>query len=87
LDYAEYGRLPQEYSALSQDSFLVPLKKLIDEDKDVPKPAATLFEVIPALLKKPQNTSSKFYLNPYDLSDWLPNAFMTYRRYSGESQT
>lgn len=79
LNYAEFGQLPEDYSISEQQAFIIPLQKLIEEDDDTPNPDATIFEVIPAILKKPKNTSKKIVLNPYDLSDWLPNSFMTYR--------
>jgi ATP-dependent helicase YprA (DUF1998 family) len=75
LDYAQYGKLPDQYAVDKQNEYLLPLNKLISEDNG----RIIDFEVIPALLKKPSNTRNKMYLNPYDLSDWLPNAFMTYR--------
>jgi hypothetical protein len=85
LNYAQYGQLPDEYDNSEQEMFLVPLKKLISEDKDTPQTNPHVkFEVIPAILKKPDNSMTKIYLNPYDLSDWLPNAFMTYRKLSRE---
>lgn len=80
LNYAQFGQLPDNYDDNEQRVYLVPLKKLITEDigdqQVYPKVA---FGVIPAILKKPENTKNMMYLNPYDLSDWLPNAFMTYR--------
>ena len=79
LNYAEFGQLPDDYSISEQQAFIVPLRKLIEEDKDTPNPETVIFEVIPAIRKKPEDTSKKIYLNPYDLSDWLPNSFMTYR--------
>lgn len=78
LNFAQYGQLPDEYDDDAQDTLLAPLKKLIDEDKDSP-PKQVEFEVIPAIRKKPNDTVSKMHLNPYDLTDWLPNTFMTYR--------
>lgn len=82
LDYAQYKRLPEHYSVSKQEGLLVPLLKLIAEDEDVAKSNPRIeFEVIPALLKKPEDSRAKIYLNPYDLSDWLPNAFMTYRSF------
>jgi hypothetical protein len=75
LDYAQFGQLPDDYEASEQDEYLRSLLKLITEDSSTP----IAFEVIPALRKKPDSTKNKMYLNPYDLSDWLPNAFMTYR--------
>lgn len=75
LDYVQYGKLPDEYDVKEQEALLVPLHKLISED-GAHKPIE--FEVNPALLKKPNNTQYKMFLNPYDLSDWLPNTFMTY---------
>lgn len=76
LDFAQFGKLPDEYKPSEQSAFLTPLHKLISEDGS---PKSIEFEVVPALRKKPDDTRSKMYLNPYDLTDWLPNAFMTYR--------
>lgn len=77
LDYAELREYPKEYSESDQKSLLLPLVKLINEDNmDI---NSVQFEVIPALLRKPENLDKKLYLNPYDLTDWLPNAFMTFR--------
>ncbi|MBS3948192.1 MAG: DEAD/DEAH box helicase [Dethiobacter sp.] len=81
LDYAYFGRLPDDYETSKQNEYLLPLLKLITEDGGV-SPLA--FEVIPAMRKKPDNTRNKIYLNPYDLTDWLPNAFMTYRNLVNE---
>lgn len=75
LDFAQFGKLPDGYDARKQAAFLAPLQKLISEDGTS---KYVEFEVLPALRKKPNNTRSKMYLNPYDLTDWLPNAFMTY---------
>lgn len=79
LNYAEFGQLPNDYSISEQQAFIVPLRKLIEEDKDIPNPETTIFQVIPAIRKKPEDTSRKIYLNPYDLSDWLPNSFLKCR--------
>ncbi|MEF2247310.1 DEAD/DEAH box helicase [Paenibacillus sp. IITD108] len=80
INYVEYGQLPDEYDNGEQQAFLVPLQKLIAEDRSITKPNPSIkFEVIPAILKKSENTKTKIFLNPYDLSDWLPNTFMTYR--------
>lgn len=76
LDFAQFGKLPDAYDIREQAELLVPLQKLISED-GTPKPLT--FEVVPALLRKPDNTRSKMYINPYDLTDWLPNTFMIYR--------
>jgi hypothetical protein len=76
LDFAQFGKLPDKYGTCDQDKLLIPLKKLIFEDGNS-KPIQ--FEVIPALLKKPNNTKTIMYLNPYDLTDWLPNTFMAYK--------
>ncbi|MEW6696472.1 MAG: DUF1998 domain-containing protein, partial [Bacillota bacterium] len=85
LNYAELGGLPDEYDVSEQKALLVSLRKLISEDKDTPQPNPPIaFEVVPALLKKPENASTRMFLNPYDLSDWLPNAFMTYRNLISE---
>ncbi len=75
LNYIQFGQIPDDYDSSKQDEYLRPLLKLIIEDGGTPPE----FEVIPALRKKPDNTKSKMYLTPYDLTDWLPNAFMTYR--------
>lgn len=84
LDYAQYGQMPDEYNSFEQKIYLAPLLKLISEDSGSPetKPKVA-FEVIPALRKKPNNTKGNLYLNPYDLSDWLPNAFLSYRELTG----
>lgn len=85
LNYAVLRELPNEYSADEQQTLLVPLQKLIAEDSGTSQPKSPVrFEVVPAILKKPENTRSRIYLNPYDLSDWLPNAFMTYRNLISE---
>jgi len=82
LDYAQYIRLPAQYSTSEQEGLLAPLRKLITDDGGAAKSNPHVeFEVIPAILKKPESSRAKIYLNPYDLSDWLPNAFMTYRNY------
>jgi len=80
LDYVQFGQLPDDYEISEQAVHLRPLLKLIAEDGGV----LFAFEVIPALRKKPDNTRSKIYLNPYDLTDWLPNSFMTYRNLVNE---
>lgn len=80
LNYAQNGYLPDEYDNNEQKAYLAPLQKLISEDIGKPKPSPPVaFKVIPALRKKPENARGQIYLNPYDLSDWLPNAFMTYK--------
>ena len=85
LNYVQYEQFPDKYNDSEKEEFLVPLKRLISEDKDARQPNTPIdFEVLPALLKKPENTNEKIYLNPYDLSDWLPNAFMAYRNLIGK---
>ncbi len=81
LNYAQYGQMPDEYGNLEQKAYLAPLLKLISEDSgnSEAEPKVAL-EVIPALRKKPENSRGNLYLNPYDLSDWLPNAFLSYRK-------
>jgi Distinct helicase family with a unique C-terminal domain including a metal-binding cysteine cluster len=80
LDYAESGLLPEEYDLPAQKRFLIPLKRLISEETGINEDKITMkFEVLPALYRKPQNTLEKMYVNPYDLSDWLPNTFLDYR--------
>ena len=80
LNYAQFGQLPDDYEKNEQDEYLRPLLKLIKEDVGTP----ITFEIIPALKIKPDSSSSKMYLNPYDLTDWLPNAFMTYKNLVSE---
>lgn len=79
LDYAQYGILPDGYDIAEQQEYLLPLQKLISEDAGALPNPSIAFEVIPAIRKKYTNTRSKIFFNPYDLSDWLPNAFLTYR--------
>jgi hypothetical protein len=79
LNYARFGRLPESYSEDEQKLFLAPLEKLIAEDRDLHSNEKVVFEVIPALRKKPISSKEKMYLNPYDLSDWLPNTFIDYK--------
>lgn len=80
LDYAEFNKLPEEYDICEQEAFLVPLYRLITEDSSISQSISSIkFEVIPAILKKPEITKTKIYLNPYDLSDWLPNTYITYK--------
>lgn len=80
LDYAELNKLPEEYDTCEQEAFLVPLHRLITEDSSISQSISPIeFEVIPAILRKPEITKTKIYLNPYDLSDWLPNTYITYR--------
>ena len=61
---------------------LYPLLKLIEEDGSRKIPETLSLEVIPALMKKDDSDPQKLYFNPYDLTDWLPNAFMAFRDYS-----
>jgi len=84
LDYAQHGKLPDDYDIAKQKEYLVPLQRLIVEDAGTPSNPSILFMVIPAIRKKPESTRSQIYLNPYDLSDWLPNAFMAYRNLVSE---
>jgi ATP-dependent helicase YprA (DUF1998 family) len=79
LNYAKHNEYPDEYSESEQEAYLTPLIKLIEEDDSVDKTALPKFEVIPALMKKPVNAADHMYFNPYDLSDWLPNSFMTFK--------
>ncbi|NLW16739.1 MAG: DUF1998 domain-containing protein, partial [Firmicutes bacterium] len=80
LRYAWHGCIPVDYSREEQEQYLRPLLRLIEEHQELSRPITPIaFEVIPALRKKPQNQRNRIYFNPYDLSDWLPNAFMTYR--------
>ena len=76
LDYAELNRYPDEYTEDEQAFYLIPLLRLIEESNDAKDMDLPSFKVIPALLKKPFPQDNKIFFNPYDLSDWLPNAFM-----------
>lgn len=78
LEYALEGKYPEDYSEAEQQSLLVPLKKLIRESGDNENKGLLKFEVIPSLRKRIRDEKGKLYLNPYNLSDWLPNAFMDY---------
>jgi hypothetical protein len=75
----QYGQLPCDYGTMEQQEYLRPLLKLISEDAGLSTSVAISFVVIPAIRRKNNNTKNKMYLNSYDLSDWLPNAFMTYK--------
>ena len=80
LDYAEYGQLPDDYSPEEQKLYLMGLKRLICEEMSISEDQIPVqFEVLPALRKKKANTAAKMIVNPYDLSDWLPNTFLDYR--------
>ena len=79
LDYAEKNIYPEEYRKTEQERFMEPLLRLIEEDEFVEKKTMPEFTVIRALCRKPENTRTHLWYNPYDLSDWLPNAFMTFR--------
>ena len=79
LEYAETGFLPENYDPTAQHNYLIPLLHLITEETGTPESQIGMeFEVLPALYKKPASTKEKMYLNPYDLTDWLPNTFMEY---------
>lgn len=78
LEYALYGKYPEDYSEKEQEIFLVPLRKLIRESKGISEKENIVFEVIPSLRKRERNEKGKLYLNPYNLSDWLPNTFREY---------
>ena len=61
---------------------LYPLLKLIEEDGSRTGTETLCFEVIPALMKKDNSDPQKLYFNPYDLTDWLPNAFMKFKEHT-----
>jgi hypothetical protein len=67
------------YSDEHQKKLLAPLEKLIQEDSELSDMKRIDIEVIPAILKKPSNNSNKMFVNPLDLTDWLPNTFLEYR--------
>ena len=81
LDYAELKKYPSKYDEMEKNVLLYPLLKLIEEDGSRKIPETLSFEFVPALLKKENSDPQKLYFNPYDLTDWLPNAFMTFRDY------
>ncbi|MDR0354481.1 MAG: DEAD/DEAH box helicase [Deltaproteobacteria bacterium] len=81
LNYATNGTLPDEYDQDARQALLAPLLKMIDDDKELAeqnRPVA--FKIWPAIVKKPENDSGFLHLNPYDLTDWLPNTFLLYKR-------
>ena len=80
LDYAETGRLPEPYDEKTQNRYLIPLKRLIEEEIGAKETASLPFEVLPALYSKSADTEERMLVNPYDLSDWLPNTFLRYVR-------
>lgn len=73
LNYAVKNEYPDSLDRESQDELIAPLTKLISEDGL--SWSGIEYEVVPALYRKPEDTSDKMYFNSYDLSDWLPNAF------------
>ena len=80
LDYAETRMLPEEYEKTIQNHYLIPLKRLICEETGTGEDQIPMhFKVLPALIKKPANDGTTMFVNPYDLTDWLPNTFLDYR--------
>lgn len=80
LRYAWHGCIPEDYSKEEQDMYLRPLQRLIEEHEELSSSVKPVtLRVIPALRKKPKSNRNAVYFNPYDLTDWLPNAFMAYR--------
>ena len=78
FDYALEGKYPEDYSEEEQKELLVPLKKLIKESKGETPEDMIEFEVIPSLRKRIRDEKRTLYLNPYNLSDWIYNAFLEY---------
>ena len=78
LQYALDGKYPNDYSPEQQEEYLAPLRKLINESTAGNEGKKIQFEVIPSLRKRVRDEKGKLYLNPYNLSDWLPNTFMEY---------
>ena len=72
------GKYPEDYSEEEQKELLVPLKKLIKESKGETPEDMIEFEVIPSLRKRIRDEKRTLYLNPYNLSDWIYNAFLEY---------
>jgi ATP-dependent helicase YprA (DUF1998 family) len=77
LDYARFEKYPDKYPDTVKDAMLNPLYTLISQDSS--KSKNIKFEVWPAILKKPSNDKSTIHLNPYDLTNWLPDAFLQYK--------
>jgi ATP-dependent helicase YprA (DUF1998 family) len=78
LNYIESCKMPGDYSNREQAEMLKPLEHLIADSLE--KFTKIDIEVVPSLRKKPADTDDKIYLNPYDLTDWLPNTFLNYSR-------
>lgn len=78
LEYALDGKYPDDYSLAEQETYLKPIRKLISETTTPLEGDSIKFEVIPSLRKRIRDEKGKLYLNPYNLSDWLPNTFMEY---------
>ena len=78
LEYALDGKYPQDYSPEEEEVFLAPLKKLIVESGSPVEGQEIQFQVIPSLRKRIRDEKHKLYLNPYNLSEWLPNTFLEY---------
>lgn len=78
LQYALDGEYPNDYFSEQQEEYLAPLKRLINESKTGKEGKKIQFEVIPSLRKRIRDEKGKLYLNPYSLSEWLPNTFMEY---------
>lgn len=76
LDYMANKKLPADYSKAEQEAKLVPLRHLIADSGESFRDIE--IQVVPALRKKANNTNGAMYLNPYDLTDWLPNTFITF---------
>lgn len=82
LNYAELNKYPSKYEKAEKEAMLYPLLKLIEEDGSRTGTETLCFEVIPALMKKDNSDPQKLYFNPYDLTDWLPNAFMKFKEHT-----
>lgn len=84
LEYALEGKYPEDFSLEEQGVYLAPLKKLIKESKANSANKEVEFIVIPSLRKREREEKGRLYLNPHNLSDWLPQAFIEYIGKSAE---
>lgn len=77
LNYAVDNEYPDDYEKSIQDKMILPLNKLINEDGLSWN--GIEYTVIPALRKKPEDSSTRMFFNSYDLTDWLPNSFYRFQ--------
>ncbi|MDR2458015.1 MAG: DEAD/DEAH box helicase [Clostridiales Family XIII bacterium] len=78
LDYARNNKYPDDYDDNEQSKWRQPLENMINDDKSISLIDNSIV-VIPALLRKKDDSKSQIFLNPYDLTEGLPNAFIAYK--------